>query len=45
MSLENSIAYQKAYKFSIKIVDTYKYLKDIKKENVLSNRIEGPEGG
>jgi len=38
MALENSIAYEKAYKFSIKIVETYKYLRDIKKENVLSKQ-------
>jgi four helix bundle protein len=39
MSIENSIAYDKAYKFSIRIVETYKYLKDIKKETVLSKQL------
>jgi len=39
MGINNSIAYEKAYKFSIKVVETFKYLKDIKKENVLSKQL------
>ena len=37
--MDNSIAYQKAYLFAIRIVKAYKYLTEEKKEYVLSKQL------
>ncbi len=39
MGTSNSIAYDKAYKFAIRIVKAYKYLTSEKKEYVLSKQL------
>ncbi|MDY7003815.1 MAG: four helix bundle protein [Cyanobacteriota bacterium] len=39
MDINNSIAYQKAYQFAIRIVKAYKYLTEEKKEYVLSKQL------
>ena len=39
MSVSNSIVYQKAYQFAIRIVKAYKYLAEEKKEYVLSKQL------
>jgi four helix bundle protein len=35
----NSLAYEKAYKFAIRIVNAYKYLSEEKKEYILSKQL------
>ena len=39
MALNNSIAYNKAYQFAIRIVKAYKYLTEEKKEYILSKQL------
>ncbi|NEQ40530.1 MAG: four helix bundle protein [Okeania sp. SIO3I5] len=39
MDINNSIVYQKAYKFAIRIVKAYKYLTEEKKEYVSSKQL------
>ena len=39
MGINNSIAYQKSYKFAIRIVNAYKHLVKDKKEYVLSKQL------
>jgi four helix bundle protein len=35
----NSLVYEKAYKFAIRIVNAYKYLSEEKKEYILSKQL------
>ena len=37
--MNNSLVYEKAYKFAIRIVNAYKYLKEDKKEFILSKQL------
>ena len=37
--MNNSLVYEEAYKFAIRIVNAYKYLKEDKKEFILSKQL------